>query len=270
MEPYYNAWKTSQHNHVPCVDSHYPPEMRGKMWVKFQAMSQIVKYVTRTYGSKPYAEIDDASCLRSGCHEKRLLEGKVTSNEGVHFDHAPHLQYLRRGKQLKCTSCHSQMVVGNHMEVTYATCYLCNLKGKIEGREEKPLGGCVSCHEPPDKDIKFEGLTFNHKDFVKAQGVACQNCHLDAIQGKGEAPIERCNTCHNDPARLAKFSDVTFMHQNHVTEHKVECTQCHLEIKHAVKTTVKPLQYDCSICHEGKHNAQKEIYMGVGGKGVLD
>src|SRR3989337_2871133 len=87
MKPYYQAWKTSKHNHVPCVDCHYPPEIREKMVLKFQALSQVVKYVTRTYSSKPYAEISDASCLRNGCHETRLLQGVVTFKRGIKFDH---------------------------------------------------------------------------------------------------------------------------------------------------------------------------------------
>ena len=28
MKPYYQAWKTSKHNFVPCVDCHYPPGFR--------------------------------------------------------------------------------------------------------------------------------------------------------------------------------------------------------------------------------------------------
>src|SRR5659263_103099 len=64
MKPYYQAWKTSKHSHVPCVDCHYPPDVRDKMILKFQALSQVAKYVTRTYSSKPYAEISDESCLR--------------------------------------------------------------------------------------------------------------------------------------------------------------------------------------------------------------
>ncbi|MGE5753841.1 MAG: NapC/NirT family cytochrome c, partial [Deltaproteobacteria bacterium] len=55
MKPYYQAWSTSKHNHVPCVDCHYPPDVRDKMVLKFQALTQVVKYVTRTYSSKPYA-----------------------------------------------------------------------------------------------------------------------------------------------------------------------------------------------------------------------
>ncbi len=268
MKPYYEAWKTSKHNHVPCVECHYPPELREKLWLKFQALSQVVKYVTRTYSSKPYAEISDASCLRKGCHEKRLLEGQVIFKRGIKFDHKPHLTQERRGKKLRCTSCHSQIVVGNHMEVTESTCFLCHFKGRVSGRVEEPLGGCPSCHTAPKGDIEFEGVTFNHMDFVGERNVACQNCHLDAIQGNGEAPKDRCFQCHNDEKRLSKYDDTVFIHRTHVTEHKVECTHCHFEIKHKVRTAVEPLQYDCSICHENKHNATKQMYAGTGAKGV--
>ncbi|MDO8525749.1 MAG: NapC/NirT family cytochrome c [Candidatus Omnitrophota bacterium] len=76
MKPYYDSWKASKHNKVACVDCHYPPVgHRTLLWKKFQAMSQVIKYVTRTYSSRPFAEIDDAACLREGCHSNRLMEG---------------------------------------------------------------------------------------------------------------------------------------------------------------------------------------------------
>src|SRR3989338_6674 len=66
MEPYYKAWKTSKHNFVKCVECHYPPgSPKTLLWKKFQALSQVAKYVTRTYSSKPFAEIPNDSCLRS-------------------------------------------------------------------------------------------------------------------------------------------------------------------------------------------------------------
>lgn len=277
MKPYYRAWATSKHNHVPCVDCHYPPEIREKMVLKFQALSQVVKYVTRTYSSKPYAEISDAACLRKGCHETRLLQGQETfipvragkkTTVKIKFDHTPHLTAQPRGKKLRCTSCHSQIVVGNHMEVTTSTCFLCHFKGTKYGRVENPIGGCGNCHAAPEGEFKFGDVTFNHKDFVGARHVACQNCHLDAIQGEGEAKKDRCTQCHNEPSRLARYTDIDFMHKNHVTDHKIECTHCHEPIQHKVKTTVEPLQYDCSVCHERKHNIQKQLYMGIGARGV--
>ena len=269
MKPYYQAWKTSKHNHVPCVDCHYPPDVRDKMILKFQALSQVAKYVTRTYSSKPYAEISDESCLRKGCHETRLLQGTVTFKRGIQFDHTPHLTDMKRGKKLRCTSCHSQIVVGNHMEVTESTCFLCHFRGAVMGREMNPIGGCGDkCHKAPEKDIKFGTMTFNHKDFVGSRHVACQNCHLDAVQGTGEAKKERCFQCHNDEKRLSRFTDIDFMHKQHVTDKKVDCMHCHEPIKHAVKTSMEPLHFDCSVCHERKHNIQKQIYQGIGARGV--
>ena len=264
MEPYYEAWRTSGHNFVPCVKCHYPPGSRDQLWAKFQAMAQVVKYVTRTYGSKPFAEIEDASCLRIECHSKRLLRGQVITEKGVLFDHAPHLKDLRRGKQLRCTSCHSQIVIGSHIEVTYTTCYLCHFKSEVHDGEETPPTGCTSCHPSPTKDIVLGDTTFNHKD---VRG-ACQSCHLDVTSGEGDAPYERCTACHNQPERLARYKDTTLMHKNHVAEHNIECTQCHMEIKHSVKTILDPLQYDCNICHENKHIGQKDMYMGTKGRGV--
>lgn len=280
MDPYYKAWKTSKHNFVACVECHYPPgSPRTLAWKKFQALSQVAKYVTRTYSSKPFAEIDDSSCLRSGCHSARLLQGKVVSEKGIKFDHRPHLTETRRGRQLRCVSCHSQIVVGKHVEVTYDTCYLCHFKGMGEGRQFKPLGGCLGCHDLPEKSFKLGNMTYNHKDFVTKQGVSCRNCHLDVVQGEGKAPEERCFTCHNQPEKLAKYGDIPFLHENHVTKHNVACFHCHQEMRHGFaveegkKMAVPPhpptLAFDCAFCHQNKHAGQLEMYSGkVAGIGL--
>jgi hypothetical protein len=111
------------------------------LYGKFQASSQAVKYLTKTYGSKPHAEVRDVSCMRSGCHEKRLLEGKVNwtvksvtgQDVTIRFDHRPHLTEERRGQHLRCVSCHSQIVQGQHLVVTLDTCFLCHFKGFERG-----------------------------------------------------------------------------------------------------------------------------------------
>ena len=296
MEPYYNAWKTSKHNFVACVECHYPPgSPQTVLWKKFQALSQVVKYVTRTYSSKPFAEIEDASCLRSGCHSTRLLQGKVVSERGIKFDHTAHITEIRRGRQLRCVSCHSQIVVGKHVEVTYDTCYLCHFKGRGKGRDFQPLGGCLGCHDLPTKTFQIGNMAYNHKDFVTKQGIACQNCHLDVVWGEGDALQDRCFTCHNQPEKLARYNDIPFIHENHVTKHNVACFHCHQEIRHVIgeeplgssklpnlNATPPPsppvsetpgphptLAFDCSFCHQGKHLGQLEMYSGkVGSLGL--
>src|SRR3954465_5488607 len=77
MEPYYQAWHASTHKNVACTDCHFKPGVLNTIEGKWEASSQAIKYVTKTYGSKPHAEVRDVSCMREGCHAKRLLEGKV-------------------------------------------------------------------------------------------------------------------------------------------------------------------------------------------------
>jgi nitrate/TMAO reductase-like tetraheme cytochrome c subunit len=267
MRPYYEAWKTSSHNFVPCVDCHYPPGFTEELTGKMQAVSQVVKYVTRTYGTKPYAEIEDTSCLQAGCHTRRLIQGKTIFKRGIIFDHRPHLIKQKRGIQLRCTSCHSQIVQGSHMTVTEQVCFICHFKGTKAGREENPIAGCPSCHQPPTGEVKLASGTFSHEGFMGRQ-VPCTKCHLDAVSGEGEVAKQTCVSCHGEQERLERFEDVEFLHLTHVTKHKVECFECHAEIKHAVHTTTAPLDFSCDICHTSKHTAVKDMYRGVGGRGV--
>jgi len=231
MKPYVAAWKTSKHNKVACVQCHYPPGLRDTIWVKYQAITQVVKWATQTYNSKPFAEVEDGSCLRSGCHDRRLLEGRVVFKRGIIFDHKPHLEQPRRGRQLRCTSCHSQIVVGTHIEVTESTCFLCHFKGLKTSREVRPIGGCTGCHQAPKGDIMVGSIRFNHEEIVR-RGVACQRCHLNVVEGEGEAPRERCFTCHNQPEKLQRYTDTPFIHDFHVAGKNIECGRCHTAIKH--------------------------------------
>jgi nitrate/TMAO reductase-like tetraheme cytochrome c subunit len=290
MEPYYKAWQGSAHKDVACVECHYPPgSPQTLIWKKFQAMSQVAKYVTRTYSSKPFAEVDDASCMREGCHSTRLLEGKILTKTNIHFNHREHLTKTKRGRQLRCTSCHSQVVQGRHIEVTYETCFLCHFKGRGEGRDLKPLGGCTGCHDVPNRTIALGGMKFNHRDFIKQKKLDCTSCHVDLIHGRGDVPQDRCFTCHNQPEKIAKYNDTAFMHENHVTNHNVACFHCHDTIRHgfaagAGAPLAKPgepsrevenelermqsphdrqtLAFDCSYCHTKMHTGQLEMFRG--------
>jgi nitrate/TMAO reductase-like tetraheme cytochrome c subunit len=233
MEPYVRAWKASSHSTVVCVQCHYPPGFRDTLWVKYQAISQVAKWATRTYSSKPFAEVEDASCLRSGCHSRFQLEGKgtVTSPRGIRFDHQAHLDPTKSGRQLRCTSCHSQIVVDRHFEVNQTACFLCHFKAARRGRDLTPIGGCTGCHQVPKGDIMVGSIRFNHEDVVR-RGVGCQKCHLNVVEGEGEAPRERCLTCHNQREKLQRYAEVALIHDVHVTRHPIECTRCHTEVQH--------------------------------------
>ena len=273
MVPYYNAWKISAHNFVPCVECHYPPtnNLESAAWHKIQNFSMVVRYFTKTYDPRPFADIPDASCMRIGCHSTRLLVGSVVTPKGVNFNHIPHMEHIKDLK-LRCTSCHSQMVVGRHIEVTYETCFLCHFSKLNNENNNKDVNNCLQCHQIPRQTINVNGISYNHLDFLEHNpNIKCVDCHLDVIQGTGEVPKERCYACHNIPARIAYYTDTTFIHEWHVTKHKITCTLCHLEIKHGLETSIKPLEYasNCTLCHsQNMHTAQEDMYMGVGGIGV--
>jgi nitrate/TMAO reductase-like tetraheme cytochrome c subunit len=233
MRPYVDAWKISKHAGVPCVQCHYPPGLRDTVRVKFQAATQVAKWATGTYNSKPFAEVEDASCLRSGCHAITGLEREAqrVSARGIRFDHRTHLQAAKMGWQLRCTSCHAQVVVDKHFEVERSTCFTCHFKGMKGDRELRPIAGCTGCHAAPTSDIMVGSVRFNHGDLVR-RGVACQSCHLSVVEGQGAAPRERCITCHNQPEKIARHGDLARIHAVHVTEKTIDCVRCHDEIRH--------------------------------------
>jgi len=261
MKPYYESWKTSTHKHVACVDCHIPPGVTAELRKKYEAVSMVARYFTGTYGTNPWTEIDDAACLR--CHERRLIEGREVFGS-VLFDHRPHLTELRRGKRLRCTSCHSQIVQGSHIAVTASTCILCHFKDVPQGQA---TARCTMCHEVPQKIVSRGGIEFDHADVARFD-MQCSSCHASAAAGEGRVPKERCVTCHNDPQRLGALAEVDRLHQAHVTDHKVDCLNCHLEIQHAALPAVEAAGGECAACHGGGHSPQHELYAGIGGRGV--
>jgi nitrate/TMAO reductase-like tetraheme cytochrome c subunit len=266
MEPYYVSWQQSSHKDVPCIQCHYAPGIKAEAMGKFQAANQVVKYVTGAYGMKPWAEIDDAACLRSGCHVEARLSSMVDF-EGIPFTHAQHLGELRRGKQLRCTSCHSQIVQGSHLAVTRETCILCHFKDRPVGQ---PVGGCIGCHPSPPRVVSPQGFTIEHGDYVRDM-VSCSACHADVSVGEGHASQDRCFNCHNETERLDQFENTTLLHRTHIAERKVECTQCHDVIQHRiVALRADSLPLDCGTCHRDVHGAQQRLLAGTGGHGVHD
>ncbi|MEJ2237896.1 MAG: cytochrome c3 family protein [Gemmatimonadales bacterium] len=263
MIPYYESWAGSSHNDVPCIKCHYAPGIKAEAMGKIQAANQVVKYVTGTYGMKPWAEIEDAACLRSGCHEQRKLEGEVVY-KGIRFDHAHHLGELRRGKQLRCTSCHSQIVQGNHLSVTESTCYLCHFKETPEG---EPIAGCTGCHVEPPRVELADGSVVDHPQYIEDL-VSCVSCHEDVVMGSGLADQSRCFNCHNEPERLNQFDNTELVHRTHIAVHNVECTQCHIPMEHGIFALRSTFDLDCRTCHQRTHEAQQRLYAGRGGHGT--
>lgn len=262
MKPFYESWKTSSHGHIECATCHYLPGTRSKIRAKIEGIMQLGRYWTKLYlKSKPWAEIPDESCLQEGCHEKRLLEGKVKYKK-VAFDHKIHFTDLKRGKRLRCTSCHSQIVQGEHITVTESTCFICHFK---ESEHYPRISDCYHCHHEEDL-ISEKTSRFNHST-VFDEGFECDKCHSNTIIGDGIVPRENCYKCHWKIDRLNKYDDTDLIHYEHIFSHKIECNQCHLEIQHKIVKDIEAIS-DCKTCHIDYHKAQKILFLGEGGKGV--
>ena len=262
MKPFYKSWQESSHKNIACSTCHYPPGLRSKIKAKFEGLVMVGRYWTKLYlKSKPWAEISDANCLKPGCHDKRLLQGQVKFNKVV-FDHKIHLSDLKRGKTLRCTSCHSQIVQGKHITVTETTCFICHFK---ESPAHPRAADCRLCHQK-DTLVSDKTARYNHT-LVFDNGFSCDKCHTHTVMGDGAVPRENCFKCHFEQARLEKYGNTGLMHSTHITAHKIECDQCHLEIQHKIVRDIETIS-DCRTCHTNTHQAQKILFAGEGGRGL--
>lgn len=261
MKSFYQSWKTSSHGKIECKVCHYPPGIRNTIRAKLEGLVMVGRYWTKLYlKSKPWAEIQDESCLQKGCHDRRLLEGQVKFKSVV-FDHKAHFADLKRGKQLRCTSCHSQIVQGEHITVTEASCFLCHFK-KTENSPQ--VSACANCHKK--ETLTAPQSRYNHT-IVFDKGFKCDKCHSQVVLGDGAVPKENCFKCHFEKARLDRYGDTAVIHTMHITRNKIECTQCHLAIQHKISRDIEAYA-DCRTCHTGSHQAQKILFTGTGGRGV--
>jgi nitrate/TMAO reductase-like tetraheme cytochrome c subunit len=263
MTPFFESWEQSSHSEFECSECHYPPGggISGILRKKIEGLVMVGRYWTKLYvKSKPWAEIKDESCLKAGCHDKRLLEGTVDFKNVV-FDHKVHFEDLRRGKQLQCTSCHSQIVQGQHITVTSSSCFICHFK---ESEHYPRIAECSHCHTQ-DK-LVGEGVALYDHTIVFQEGYSCDKCHSHVITGDGDVPRENCYKCHGERERLEKYEDTDLMHRKHISENKIECNQCHMEIQHKVIKDIDTIA-DCKSCHTDFHKVQTILYLGEGGKG---
>jgi nitrate/TMAO reductase-like tetraheme cytochrome c subunit len=272
MEPYYASWESSTHSDVACIECHYEPGAVETLEGKFKALSQLAKYVTRTQGTKPWAEVSDQSCMRSGCHSVRMLEGEVEF-KSVAFDHRHHLLESRRGRRLRCVTCHSQIVQGEHVSVTTSVCFMCHFMPDSHGEVPQKTSDCLLCHGPPDEPVLVAGREFVHADYVE-RGVSCRECHDPVISGEGTVRRERCHTCHAEVGHIERIAEQEFLHEKHVTEHKVECFDCHDQISHGLlelpRLSDAADAEGCGSCHMTPHQAAESLYAGTGAHGVAD
>ncbi|MEW6049708.1 MAG: cytochrome c3 family protein [Candidatus Zixiibacteriota bacterium] len=262
MEPYVRHWKASGHADVECYKCH--DYGVGRLTLS------AIKYATGTFSPRPKANVHDESCLSSGCHEVRLLQGKTEFRKGIVFDHAVHLEKVLRGEKLRCTSCHNQIVQYDeeisqgHMAVNDKACFVCHFKDAGQG---EAITGCDACHGMPKDTVEHAGFKFDHGPYLKL-GVECKQCHTMIVKGDGAVPEAKCYSCHVERSRADYTREQ--LHQIHVTTNGIDCFKCHTDIEHGNFEMVSALEITCENCHIRQHNRPKQMYMGIGGKDTLD
>lgn len=285
MRPYYASWLASNHGKkgVGCIDCHYEPGFKGTIRAKFIGFAQLTNYVTATYSTKPAAEISDESCL--SCHEDEIVDDNLEFRKGIAFSHKHHLSGLRRGKKLRCTSCHSQIVQGRHITVSESTCFVCHFKaaeGGISEKEQVQLARMTECTNCHSHEVIGPDTPHDHGRFIR-EGVDCRQCHFNIVRGQGQVSDVSCQACHaitvetmeSLASQVASYHvsekerkcidchEAGGLHKLHVEKRKVECFDCHESIAHRLETPEQIISPACSVCHQQEHDAQKRLFVGM-------
>ena len=261
MEPYVRHWQASSHAMVECTDCH-----------DYGALDLMVSsflYTIDDYDSRPKADVPDENCLSSGCHDKESLDPGKEFRKNIVFQHNVHFGTELRGEELRCTSCHNQIVqydddVVQHMTVNDKSCFLCHFKDAGMG---EAITGCNSCHGMPKKEVEHAGFVFNHEPYLKLK-VECKQCHTNVVKGDGSVPQSKCYTCHVERSREQYSREE--LHKIHVTTEGIDCYKCHSDIQHGNFGMVSALDINCESCHLRQHNKPKQLYMGIGGRDDVD
>ena len=252
MQPHYDSWKNSAHSGTACIECH--PGRRTLI------DGYMLRYITGTYHTKLQPDVKADACLK--CHTETTLTGTIEYKRGIKFNHEHHLGQLRRGKKLRCTSCHATGKSNEHFTVDTEACYLCHFKDADKGRA---FTSCTVCHGIPQGMVEHQGFSFDHSTYTNA-GVECSSCHTSVASGNGDVPKNKCYECHEQRSELA--NDVNAVHRTHITEHGIDCFKCHDQIEHGKIQMASAFELDCNKCHKPEHAQTVQMYIGSGGQGV--
>ena len=268
MGDFFESWQHSSHKEVACVQCHYAPGFAAHVEGKIGALNQVASFVTHRYGEKPHAEVSNAACQRPGCHEDITKNKDTFFKDKVHFNHKLHHDAMVPGRDMPCTTCHSQMEKDEHIGIASSTCFLCHFHG--EGRAAKRTYDCQVCHGAPEGEIKIGDTGFDHDAFFsgrKPEQIDCHHCHRTINGGDGSVSPVRCQTCHyGEKLGAIDLSDTKKLHERHVHDEKLGCFECHGILRHGITTKAHKEDVEsCQNCHasKGQHSLQAAMYLGT-------
>ena len=295
MEPYYESWKHGSHKDVACVECHISPGVQNFVAAKLNGAGQVVDDILNRTSHKPSASVDALSCTRSGCHTVETLNKKEIRTDKFKFRHDRHLGKKHLGVEITCGTCHSHNRGEEHFSVSTNVCITCHLVGTEPDSREVIAGGqatiirlvardpltgagaptldmtpedkippdnCTACHDPPEGEIEFQGIKFDHSRFLSF-GASCESCHRGVTATPPPIDDGRCLECH--VFGVERAIDPIEMHRVHTLgKHKIECTSCHGWVRHGARVQVASMeQFECTHCHADQHAIQRRNYFSV-------
>lgn len=262
-EPYL-TWQESAHRDFACVKCHIAPGMETLFRAKLKGMREVLQTVGGDVPPRAQAQVEDAACLRPGCHQVADLQPVRPSTMNIgQFSHSSHVGQDVRGLRLRCATCHAHTTHARHFEIDKSVCYTCHFAGHQAA--ETDTGRCLGCHDLPTESIE----AFSHEEFYGTEPTAsCAMCHSEITHGEAAVVSTACKACHLQPPDGSENTDL--VHQAHVTTTKVNCYQCHSEITHATDAGIE-FGTACVSCHgESFHREANLLYSGRAGAGVAD
>jgi predicted CXXCH cytochrome family protein len=292
MDMYYTSWSrdvhaTTDQQRAACVDCHYAPGQQHTLKAKFRGLSQVMSYFSgRSGAGRPKAHVQDASCLRAGCHEDRAYLHKDYEVGNVAFSHEKHLDPngdILRQKQTQLDQLRQKLRTALGPERIEAINVLAAPVTPAGARQERleawlqaeglsawrqdvleygellhtevridQLSGlkCASCHQ-------FDPSLEKHFTVAKT---TCYTCHF--INQPFNAGTARCLNCHKPPAgpvpihygqhpyrqaaASAPSQGVTMDHAL-IIANNVNCSGCHIDLVHGTPGVTRR---DCQNCHD--------------------
>jgi cytochrome c nitrite reductase small subunit len=286
MQPYVDAWATSTHKDVWCVDCHVGQGYPARFAHKFVALGEVVSHFKGdvTFPRPSASHIADKDC--SACHAQ--IKPKLAASG---FDHATHQS------KAACQVCHAEAghvvtdaaltavgvfnpnvvrvaasgttaVVGHgsanvagHVKIACTRCH--NMKKT----------GCPACHATPAKHFQpksgpLPACPACHKAgakwaFTHPSKGECQTCHTPSAKHfkPPSGKLTPCVQCHAQAGKAWTFSHPTAAakctnchavpakHFKPASASLEPCSQCHAQVGASWKFSHPGSKSDCESCH---------------------
>ena len=171
-------------------------------------------------------------------------EGHLDKQQVIKFSHQKHIE-----AGAECSQCHNAAESVNSadkMLPAHEQCQSCH--------EQEVNETCNFCHlteEPKAFPNPVREITFNHKQHVDGQKLACETCHknLDKVDYAGPENLPSmatCSTCHNN---VKATNQCEVCHSNLANLRPASHTVANFKREHGRIMNLRTFDANCQSCH---------------------